>query len=165
MRVRKIVVVVVVIALTRHSSMQRSYPQRTHTLELLSGLSCTTRGPSLAVAAAAVNTKSEAAMALGRSRSRSSQQKTLTTFKSSQEGALTPSSSLLSSNRGSAEFCRPALPAPARIRASLAKFSLPALARQKEMTPSFTALHDQTHNKAIFNIGKKIHKHLPTIHL
>ena len=162
MRVRKIVVVV--IALTRHSSMQRSYPQRTHTLELLSGLSCTTRGPSLAVAAAAVNTKSEAAMALGRSR-RSSQQKTLTTFKSSQEGALTPSSSLLSSNRGSAEFCRPALPAPARIRASLAKFSLPALARQKEMTPSFTALHDQTHNKAIFNIGKKIHKHLPTIHL
>ena len=94
-------------------------PQRTHTRAWRSR-----RGPSLA-------------RKRGRDSPPTYQKKTLTTFKSLEEpseGALTPSSSPLSSIRSSAEFHRPALPKRARFRASLT-ISLPALARQKEMTP------------------------------
>jgi hypothetical protein len=71
----------------------------------------------------------------GRNSPPTQRKKTLTTFKSLEEGALTPSSSPLSRIRCSAEVFRLALPARARFRASLT-ISLPALARQKEMTPS-----------------------------
>ena len=74
----------------------------------------------------------------GRNSPPTQRKKTLTTFKSLEEGALTPSSSPVSSD---SMFCRvfQASLASAGQLSGQPTISLPALARQNEMTPSLSS--------------------------